>query len=390
MSVKHKSVDYEVIVVGAGVIGASAALAMRQLGYQTLLIDGAAEVKDMPSNIRATALGEQAKQLLMNLGVWDDLSSEQVHPYTKMQVWDENSSGELCFDAIDSGLTELGYICDHFALQKHLQQRCAKVLDTRYESLIEAVDQHDMGVELSLQDGTSLSANLLIAADGVNSFVRQHLGVTASAVDYQQTGIVAQIHSQHPHQNTAWQRFLSTGPLALLPLANGNCSIVWSMDNSSAEVQLNNTADAFEARLTAVSQGVLGDIKLVGKRYGFPLKSVKADQYLTEQVLFIGDAAHGIHPLAGQGANLGLADVAELLKVLNDKPKLVDARRNLRRYERTRKVDNYRTDSMMSAINNMFLSEQAIVSSIRGVGMNWINKRSALKQFFIDAATRAD
>jgi len=394
MASKQQSsqLDFDVIIVGAGVIGASAALTMQQLGYRTVLIDSASKLSEMPSNIRATALGTQAKELLESLNVWQQLNLEQANPYSQMHVWDENSQGQLSFDAKESGLSELGFICDHFALQRCLQGQCENEssIEVRFESSIEQLDQYENKVEVQLKDGSNLSASLLIAADGVSSFIRQALGITTHSVSYQQTGIVAQIETEKSHQDTAWQRFLEGGPLALLPLANGNCSIVWTVDSVDAGDLLSLSEEDFQRRLEMASQGILGEINLVGKRYSFPLKSVKASQYLHEKVLLIGDAAHGIHPLAGQGANLGLADVAELKSVLQEQPDLNNARRFLRRYERARKVDNYATDSSMSLINAMFKKQTVGLSLARETGMNLLNKSSFIKSVLIAAAQRSN
>lgn len=385
--------QYDVVVVGAGVIGAATALVMYQLGYRVLLSDSAAETTEMPENIRAAAISIKAAQLLKDLGIWQNLMASQMCPYTAMKVWDENSSGQIDFEAEELGCSELGYICDHFALQRLLQQACINSgMDTQFNSKLvgvknyqtEQVDQDS--VELEFDNNIIFHAKLLIAADGVRSFVREHIGIQTQRQNYQQTAIVTQVKTTKPHQSAAWQRFLGTGPLAFLPLSNGNSSIVWSVDHSIAADLLGLSDADFSQQISFAFQHRLGDAVVQGKRFSFPLNSIQARDYLKGQVLLIGDAAHGIHPLAGQGANLGFADIIALRQSLSGRPELDKCRKQLRSFERQRKAKNYATNSAMTLINDTFLTNVTALSLGRGFGMNIINQRSYLKSVLADFA----
>ncbi len=387
---------YDAIVIGAGVIGASLALSLaKRNGWTVALIEQNealknAEFQPVP-NIRATALGLSSKSLLTDLGVWHHLSEQSVCPYENMFVWDENSDGELTFAASDYDVEALGFIVDHFALQEKLQDLIDEQqnIEPYYLSTIEGYEASDtlgaptwVNVRMMHNDaGKTLKARWVFAADGVNSQVRRLAGISTSEHDYQQQGIVAKIRSQHGHQNTAWQRFLSSGPIALLPLESGECSIVWSLPTNQAKALYGLSEVDFSKRLTSVLQARLGEVELTSARHMFPLKSRRTDAYLKASVVLVGDAAHGIHPMAGQGANLGFDDIDCLLNAIEgmsaDHPKL---RRALRHYERQQKLSNGKMDAFMTSLDSIFRTDNTILTSLRRVGLKAVNQHSLIKE----------
>ncbi len=409
MTSRKRTQHYDVVVVGAGIIGASFALRLAQQSELTVAVIDRGSISLMPSvpNLRATALGLQAQRLLDDCGVWPQLAATQCCGYSAMTVWDENSDGMLQFSAADTGAIQLGYIVDHFALQSLLQQELSKQTnvtsfyqhelqgvtlaearsDTATQLQITSVLNSDSNPGSASDKGRdiALTAGLVVAADGVQSVVRQLAGIETRSMDYQQTGIVAVIRTQKSHENTAWQRFLSSGPLALLPLSNGDCSIVWSADNDLADELMALSDEAFSARLQAALQGRLGAVELCSQRRIFPLASHRARRYLQDNLVLVGDAAHGIHPLAGQGANLGFADIVLLLEqLIGDLDKFNQRGFSplvLRRYERQRKLDNYAMDAAMTALYKSFRQTSSpLLSAVRGIGMNSINQSNQLKR----------
>ena len=392
-SQSHELKHYDAIIVGAGVIGATLALGLaQQKGWQVALIEksGIAE-KSFQDNIRATALGLSSQRLLAELDVWQQLEQAQQCAYRKMLVWDENSDSQLAFDAADYHKSCLGWIVDHNALhlclqEKLLQNQSQNKVECFYESQVNSVKQLQsiVQVEISKQEkALNLSAPWLFAADGVNSQIRAQADIPVSLHDYHQQGVVAKIRTQESHQYTAWQRYLSSGSIALLPLNNGECSIVWSTENSQAETLLSLSEQDFVQRLQSTLQSRLGAVELCSKRFAFPLRSVRAEQYVKDSVILLGDAAHGIHPMAGQGANLGFADIATLLNEIKDMPAEDNKmHRALRRYERAQKLNNYRMDSFLTALDTLFRTNNPLLQSLRRVGLQFVNQQAMLKSAF--------
>lgn len=407
MMTKHNTV-YDAIVVGSGVIGASLALGLAlKNNWKVALLEKSPAFRDKEftpePNIRATAIGLASKSLLLDLGVWQKLKQSQICAYENMHVWDENSDGELNFAASDYAVEALGFIADHFALQSLLQEAVNQesLVDSYYSCDILSCDTDasrktvsvkikqnvdsdvDTNVDIKNDVDIDLRGQWLFAADGVNSAIRDFAGMTTSQHDYHQQGIVAKIRTEHDHQLTAWQRFLSTGPLALLPLDNGECSIVWSASTQQATELCQLSEADFTSRLESALQSRLGKIELCSPRYTFPLKSIRAESYLKGSIVLLGDAAHGIHPMAGQGANLGFGDVDALLTEIGslpaDHPKLYRA---LRRYERQRKLVNHTMDTFMTGLDEIFRSDNVLVSSLRRIGLKSINKHTMIKEFF--------
>ncbi|HTT07121.1 MAG TPA: FAD-dependent monooxygenase [Steroidobacteraceae bacterium] len=362
--------DCDVAIVGAGLAGAcTAALLARTAGIAAgrivLLAADLAEAHSEPAaassppQLRVVAVSRASERILDAAGAWQRLPPARVCAYERMWVWEHgiDAAGALRFDAADVGEPNLGYIIENSWLQwaclTSFRDSGGRLLAGALQEL--TVDEN--AVRLTLADGTSVTARLVIGADGAQSAVRTLLSIPAQRRSFGQLGVVANVAGSRGHQHTAWQRFLPGGPLALLPLFDGSCSMVWSLDESRAHTLLHSGVAQFNAQLEAATEGALGAMTLVGARHGFPLQRLAARDFIAPRAALVGDAAHVIHPLAGQGANLGLLDadalcaaVAGALTVREDPGAL----RALRPYEQQRRTHNRLMDVATRAFHHGF------------------------------------
>ncbi|MFT3761859.1 MAG: UbiH/UbiF family hydroxylase [Pseudoxanthomonas sp.] len=371
----------DAVVVGAGVVGAACALALAKLGLEVAIVEGREPARWSPqqSDLRVYAFSPDNAALLESLGVWAAVRDARAQPYRRMRVWDAAGGGELVFDADALGRAQLGWIVENDLLVDRLWSALpAAGVRVHCPARIEELEQDDIpagipteagGVRLRLDDGVRLDARVAIAADGANSTLRGLAGIGTKAHDYAQRGVVCFIETARPHEDTAWQRFLPTGPLALLPFIEGRSSIVWTLPDDEAARVLALDDDAFARELTAASAGVLGEAKPVSKRAAFPLRRQLADEYVDGRVLLVGDAAHAVHPLAGQGVNLGLRDVAGLRDMVVD----AQARRadwasphRLARWARTRRSEDTAAAWTFDGINRLFSNDEMHLTLLRG------------------------
>ncbi len=381
---------FEVIVVGGGIVGVTAACILAEAGIKTALINEKKPQKSWPDDtvdIRVSALTKASQNILEKIDVWPAMQKRGVGPYYQMRVWDANGNGKLHFDCADTEFDQLGHIVENritvASLWDKLEQLTAASLicPATVNELLEI--KH--GWRVLMTDGSEYQTDLVIAADGRDSRLREMLGIETTGWAYQQDGLVATVTTEKYHQNTAWQRFLSESPLAFLPLANGQCSIVWTLstETSGKYQQLND--DDFLSVLEQASAGILGKMLEVGPRAKFPLRFQYAQRYIDEHFVLIGDAAHAMHPLAGQGANAGLLDAAAITELIIQAKKAnrpIASRRVLRRFERWRKGDNLAMMASMDAINKVFQIAVPPFVMLRSEGMNQINKNNLIKQFF--------
>lgn len=384
-----KKVD--IIIVGAGLIGSALALTLVQRNprLSIAVVERSAQLSEnVFPNQRVVALGRVATDILDSVGVLEQLGSEFANPYSQMFIWDENSHGELAFNAQEHGIAQLGYMIDSVQCTLLLQQKVSQQasIQTHFACQAQSFKRAQKGVNLDLGDHV-ISAPLIVAADGASSWLRKQAKIFANHRSYNQQGIVAKIKTQEIHQNTAWQRFLSSGPLALLPLADNQCSIVWSVDESRSAELMSMNEGQFTEQLSQALGCKLGKISILSKPVAFPLISQQAEKYFVRNVVLVGDAAHSIHPLAGQGANLGFKDIQALTDILMQVPassfddiQLLDA------YQRKRKIDNEQTDFMMSALHHAYQDNVPTWLTLRGTGMNMINRSTGLKDILIKQA----
>ena len=341
-------------------------------------------------DIRVSALSRAAQRMLERIGAWTLLPVAQRSAYQNMVVWDAASHADaddaLRFRASALGEPNLGHIIANNWVQWSALQAIQHERITRFAASVQQIALGDEAARLQLDDGRRFSAALVIGADGANSNSRQCVGITTRSKPYAQTALVTHIHTEQPHRATAWQRFLPSGPLALLPLNDGRSSIVWSTSHEQAQQLLERDDQALSQLIGLASDHVLGEVQVAAPRGAFPLQLAQVDEYCRPRFVLVGDAAHSVHPLAGQGVNLGLLDAACLVQVLSDAAQAgagineLAELRVLRRYERWRKSENSKALSAMDGLNRLFSNDQGALRTLRRTGMRVIEQLPLAKQ----------
>ena len=386
--------DFDVVVIGAGVIGATMAalLGARRLAGagRVALIADAAVVPAAPADdwdLRVFALSRASQRLLRLCGSWQRLPASRLFPYERMCVWDASGSpggaGSLTFDCAEIGEPNLGFIVEGRALASATLEAVSASGAVRIEGAVRTLRVDEKEARIRLEDGRDLTAKLLIAADGVGSNSRELLGIDTAGHAYHQDALVAHVRTTQSHRNTAWQRFLPTGPLAFLPLPDGRSSIVWSIARDEARHLRSLDGGAFAAALETASAGALGGIELTTPVASFPLQLKVAVDYVRTRAVLLGDAGHVVHPLAGQGLNLGLLDCAALADALapaRGETALLGEPRLLRSYERRRKSENLLAATALDALERMFSSSNPLIERLRGAGLGAVGRVPVLKR----------
>lgn len=361
----------DAVVVGGGIVGSALALGLHRRGAEVLLLDRAPPAvwrEDAP-DLRVYAIAADAQALLASLGVWADIHRRRACAYTAMRVSDAGGGGGFHVQSAAMGVAQLGHIVEDALIAERLQ---AALLDAgvrveRGTTLVD-VDEAGDGVVARLADGRALPARWLFGADGARSAVREALGIAVDAHDYGASGLVAYLRSERPHGATCWQRFLPTGPLALLPCADGRVSIVWSLPGAEAQRLVAVSPTQFEAEITRASNRALGALALDGERRLFPLKRQLAERMHQGRCALLGDAAHVVHPLAGQGVNLGLRDVAGLLGAVDasrDRGEWL-TRARLARWARGRMSENAVAAHAFETIHRVYSNDAPLPLALRG------------------------
>lgn len=381
----------DITIVGGGSAGLTLALLLARQQLRVVLVEKGpaplpASVNSSETDYqRVSALNMASRNLFSQLGIWPQLVARAA-AYTTMQVWEADSFAKIGFSAEEQQLGALGYICDNehirqllfSQLQQHSNVQCY------FDVAISQLKQGEREVMLQLDNGELILSQLLVGADGVNSFVRQHMQLPLTHWDYQHTAIVAKIRCTEPHQLTARQVFLTSGPLALLPLPDPDlCSIVWSAETNEAKRLMALDDTAFNQALCAASQAVLGPLALTSSRQAFGLSMRYASCWQRGRVVLVADAAHSIHPLAGQGMNLGLMDVTALAQLIGEQQAAgedIAATAMLRRYERWRKAEAQSMIVAMEAFKRGFTAKPALLKLLRGLGMAAVDQLPLVKQ----------
>ena len=378
----------DAVVVGGGVVGTACALMLAREGLQVALVEGRepSPWSAQSPDLRVFAFAHDNAALLDALGVWPQVTQARAHPYLRVRVWDAAGGGELAFDADAMGRRELGWIVENSLLVDRLWAALpAAGVQVLCPARVEAMEQDERGVRLRLDDGRRVEAAVAIAADGGESTLRTLAGLEVSRHDYGQRGVVGYIDSERPNEATAWQRFLDTGPLAVLPVDKHRSSIVWTLPDAEAGRALALDDEAFGRELTNAFAGRLGALRPVSARAAFPLRRQLANNYVAGRVLVLGDAAHVVHPLAGQGVNLGLRDVAGLREVVRDaQQRRADwaAPHRLRRWARLRRSDNTVAAYGFDAINKVFSNDEMHLTLARGALLGLAGKMPPLMSMF--------
>jgi len=385
--------QYDVIINGGGMVGATLACLLAKAGKTVAVIEANITkkiIKTTPYELRVSAISRASQQALIDAGAWEAIVKQRVSPYENMIVWDATGDGEVNFEAAQLGESELGHIIENraiqFAVTEALKQH--ETASLYCPNRLHHFEVQDDQVVLELDDGQTLSAQLLVGADGANSKVRELAGIDIDRDDYGQSGLVAVVKPEKHHQYTAWQRFQPSGPLAFLPLSDGSCSIVWTLPSDRADYYLSRNDDDFKIALADALDHKLGNIEEVSQRAAFPLRGSQAKELVKSRIALVGDAAHTIHPLAGQGVNLGLKDAVELAQVLNSANLNRDmgSYKLLRRYERARRGDNMITMRVMEGFRLLFGHSASPVKTIRNAGMKLFNQSPMLKNEIIRKA----
>jgi len=359
---------YDVIIVGGGMVGATLACALAAQHRSVAIIEAFEPEPYSPGDgfeLRVSAISRASQRVFENLDVWSLVEQRRMAAYDRMVVWDEGTAG-----IIQTALLEKIAILDD--------------VDLLCPERVEKISYHEDRVVVDLESGVQLESALLVGADGARSQVRQGAGIGHSVVrDYGQKAIVCVVRTEKPHEYTAWQRFLDTGPLAFLPLPDVHySSIVWSADNDYADALMALSDEDFMARMGMAFEYRLGGVTWTSERAAFPLRGTQAEHYVLPRLALVGDAAHTIHPLAGQGVNLGLLDAAALAEVLDgehDPGRLL----TLRRYERARRGENTIMMHSMEGFQRLFGSQLPVVSMLRGMGLSLVDRTPMLKQQFM-------
>ncbi|APZ43711.1 UbiH/UbiF/VisC/COQ6 family ubiquinone biosynthesis hydroxylase [Acidihalobacter ferrooxydans] len=377
--------EFDIVIVGGGMVGAALAVALALAGRNVAVVEARlpdAWQVDEDYDLRVSAINRASQNLLSRLGVWPGIVSRRANPYRRMVVWDARSTGEIAFDAVELGEPDLGHIVENRVIQHALLERLAQ-LDGVQLFAPQSVETLEIGpqtAQLTLSDGTRLGARLVVGADGARSRVCELAGMRRSVRKYGQTALVATVATDASHADTAWQRFLPTGPLAFLPLGDGRSSIVWSATTAQAERLLGLDDDAFRAELSRAFDLRLGCVTACSERAAFALIGGQAYPYVQPRVALIGDAAHSIHPLAGQGVNLGFMDAAELAGVLAATGRDPGALAVLRRYERARRGENEAVMRLMESFRVLFGSGLPMLPWLRGRGMRLVGGLTPVKR----------
>lgn len=397
---------FDVVIVGGGIVGLSFANELAGSDFSVAIIERN-EVKVINEEVdcRVSAINRFSLERFKQFGIMQSPLAERACAFEKMFVWDRTGLGQIQFDSAELGLPMLGAIIENSVLQQMLLDAVKAADNITYlcpqeiteihylaESASADAEQQDKAQPINtilLSSGKQLSAKLLVGADGANSRVREIAAIQRNQRSYQQHALVCNVRTSESHENTAWQCFMPSGPLAFLPLFNGYSSIVWSLDEGDANETMALGDEAFMQALAQASEFRLGDVMEVGQRFLFPLSHGHAVDYVKPGLALIGDAAHSIHPLAGQGANLGIADAAALAEVIvmaRKASRQWAADHTLKKYQRQRKGANRMMEMSMTGFKELFGHDNALLAEIRNAGLSLVDHLPALKYRIIRQA----
>ncbi len=390
------STDFNIVICGGGLVGLVLASLLEQGGVRRVAVlepRPPEEPNDVPG-LRVVALSLGSESILTECGVWSAVPPQRLSPYRRMQVWQGDQClgpRSLSFSAAETGVAALGHIVETDVLRRLLWQALQESdVELISDGALADLERSPDAVRLTLASGRQLSARLIVGADGARSGVAHALGLVPHQHSYAQQGLVTHVSSELPHKESAYQRFLPGGPLALLPLADGRSSVVWSLPDAEAKRLLAGDEQMLGEALTEASQSVLGRLTVTTSAVGFPLRRAHLRHYCDERYVVIGDAAHQVHPLAGLGANLGLKDADTLARLLTEHAGQPAAdpgdRRVLRRYERARKTDNLLTMGLMDGLHRLFSTSPDELAALAGAGLGIVDRLPPVKRLLANRA----
>ncbi len=376
--------QYDVIIAGGGMVGATLACLLGNAGKKVLVLEAFTPTvftTTDPYDLRVSAISRASQRALAAAGAWQGIVQRRASAYEAMQVWDATGDGEIRFDAAELGEPDLGHIVENRVIQLALLDAMQNLptVEVRCPAQITDFVVDMQQVTVTLQSGECASAALLVGADGAQSQVRRLAGMALTVNDYGQKGVVCVVETEFPHQATAWQRFMPSGPLAFLPLADGSSSIVWTLPADRADAMIALDEVSFCHALTQALDYKLGSVVNVGERAAFALRGRHAEPYVQARVALVGDAAHTIHPLAGQGVNLGIKDAQALAQQVLQASGDVGSLKVLRAYERSRRGDNILTQKAMEAFRLLFGNQLPVWQLLRNQGLNVVNHLGSMK-----------
>ena len=385
-----KSVD--IVIVGGGMVGLALATQLADSPFSIALINQGQISKELTgiAEPRVSAINLASEAMLKGNGAWQHINHQRSNAYLKMDVWDKDSFGRIGFSHKETQFSHLGHIIENQNVVNGLyeiakQQSNLTLLEDVH---IKRLDLNEQMVLMHFSDDQLLSAKMVVGADGANSMVRKVAKLPISFWSYDQSAIVATVQTQEVHQRVARQAFMPTGPLAFLPLANDKqCSIVWSQDTESAQSLMALSDQDFNRHLATALNMQLGPCELLSKRHCIPLTMRYARQWLGQRSVIIGDAAHTIHPLAGQGVNLGFQDALSLANTLSEiDTELLGSKQVLRAFERERKAEAAKMVATMEGFKQLFAGNNPLKKLVRGAGLSLFDNLSPVKQALINNA----
>lgn len=401
MRVMKTSAQYDVVIIGGGPVGASLAAALHDSGLTLALVEASIQATCNPVDddwdSRIYAISPGSRRFLDQIGAWSRLDAKRIAPVEEMRIFGDSgpsaqlrTGAKLEFSAYQMGVPELACIAENRALHQALWQvlQSQDNLELINPARCAALEFSDQTAELTLEDGRILQASLIVGADGRDSWVRNQAGISAAPVDYRQHGVVANFNCELPHRGIAHQWFQADGILALLPLPGNRVSMVWSVSPDKARELLALSPEALCERVADAALRTLGELTLITPAAAFPLRLLTLPHISAPRVALIGDAAHNMHPLAGQGVNTGFRDARQLAQLLLDRGACSDCgdAQLLRRYERKRKEDIYTMQATTWGLKNLFCNHDPLLRNLRNLGLNMTNSVASLKKMLMQHA----
>lgn len=387
------SKQWDVVVVGGGMVGATTALDFAQNGFSVLLLEKQQPVlewsESRPYQARVSALTRASENIFKSLGVWQGIEKRRLHAFTDMHVWEDVSEAEVHFSAAEISEKNLGFVVENEVIVASLWEKILeyKNIQPIFSEKIIKIDLKQNNANLTFESGLTLTTKLLVAADGAFSSTRDLVGIKTIEHDYQQCAIVGCVKTELSNQNTCWQRYQNTGPFAYLSMENNVSSIAWYLPVEKMQWALDLSETAFKEELEKASGLKLGKVEDVYQKSGFPLVRRHAEAYVKPHFALVGDAAHTVHPQAGQGVNLGLLDAVALVQVVSEERQNTDKdwgrKFVLRRYERWRKGDNVIVQRAMEGFDWLFKQDNASKNTLRSSFISFGNNLKLVKKWLM-------